>query len=344
MKKLIVNIMACGLSLVSLGQDIHFSQTAQTPLWVNPATTGVYDGWERVTINHRNQWLGANTQFMTTALSADVNFLKTNRNDAAHVGLGVFLYNDVGGDAKFGTRQGSVSLSGILPAGNGHILSAGIQGGIGNKSGNVNALVFESQWNGDEFDTENLPGDFNGLQSMSYIDVSGGLYWEYDGSKNSFARNEVMKFKFGVAGYHLNAPNLEYYNGSSERLFRKYVAHVGLEKEISGSKWLVEVNGVQFAQGPHYQTILGVIGKYRFTNGTKVTGNSQDAYFGFGMYTRIKDAIIPTMLVDWKGFHFGMSYDVTLSALRKTHGGGSLEFSLAYRNLNHALFKRRRFY
>lgn len=344
MKKLLLNIAICGLSTVTIAQDIHFSQTAQTPLWINPAATGVFDGWERVTINHRNQWLGANTQFMTTAIGADMNLLKTNRNDAAHLGLGVFLYNDVGGDAKFGTRQASLSLSGILPAGNGHTLSAGLQGGLGSKSGDVSKLVFESQWNGEEFDTDNLPGDYDGLQSFNYIDVSAGLYWEYDGNKNSFARNEVMKFKFGLAGYHLNAPTLKYYNGSSEKLLRKYVAHIGFEKEISGSEWLIEANGVQFVQGPHFQTILGLLAKYRFADGTKITGNSQDAYFGFGMYTRIKDAIIPTVLVDWKGFHFGISYDVTLSALRKTHGGGSLEFSLAYRNLNHALFKRRRFY
>ena len=51
-------MMMCG---TSYAQDLHFGQTAQTPLLVNPACAGVFDGWERVILNHRNQWLGANT-------------------------------------------------------------------------------------------------------------------------------------------------------------------------------------------------------------------------------------------------------------------------------------------
>jgi hypothetical protein len=47
-------------------------------------------------------------------------------------------------------------------------------------------------------------------------------------------------------------------------------------------------------------------------------------------------------MLDWKGFRFGVSYDVTISALRNAYNGGSLEFTLAYTNLSHALFKGRR--
>ena len=81
--------------------------------------------------------------------------------------------------------------------------------------------------------------------------------------------------------------------------------------------------------------------RYRFKDGTKITGYSQDAYFGFGAYYRLKDALIPSFLIDWRGFKFGVSYDVTLSTMRKAYSGGSLEFSLSYTNLSHALFKSR---
>ena len=56
----------------------------------------------------------------------------------------------------------------------------------------------------------------------------------------------------------------------------------------------------------------------------------------------LKDAIIPTFQVDWKGFRFGISYDNTYSTLRKAAGMSSIEFSLSYVNLHHALFKQRR--
>jgi hypothetical protein len=98
----------------------------------------------------------------------------------------------------------------------------------------------------------------------------------------------------------------------------------------------------QFFQGPHMETLLGAMLRYRFINGTKLTGLSQDAYVGFGAYYRLRDAVIPSVMINWNGFQFGISYDVTVSSMRKAYRGGSLEFSLSYTNLSHALFKSRR--
>ncbi len=82
--------------------------------------------------------------------------------------------------------------------------------------------------------------------------------------------------------------------------------------------------------------------KYRFEDGGKITGFTRDAFVGLGFYTRLRDAISPTLQIEWKGFHFGVSYDVTLSTMRYGYKGGSLEFSLGYTNQKHALFKTRR--
>ena len=57
---------------------------------------------------------------------------------------------------------------------------------------------------------------------------------------------------------------------------------------------------------------------------------------------RVKDAIIPSIMVDYKGFKFGISYDATISKLRRAYGGGSLEFSLSFSNLHKGLFKSAR--
>ena len=92
MKKTVTLAVAiCALHTLS-AQDLHFAQTAQTPLLINPAAAGVFDGWERAIINHRNQWLGAGTQFMTTNISVDANIWKAPRNDRAHMGLGLLFY------------------------------------------------------------------------------------------------------------------------------------------------------------------------------------------------------------------------------------------------------------
>jgi type IX secretion system PorP/SprF family membrane protein len=332
-------ILMCGLAW---SQDVHFTQTAQTPQLINPAATGVYDGWERVIINHRNQWLGAGTQFMTTAISADANLGKSRMNDKAHVGLGVLFYNDIGGDSRWGMQRGSLSLSGILPAGNGHVFSAGIQGGFANRSADLSRVTWASQWNGSGFDQTIVPGEANTGTSFTYMDAAAGIFYTFDGGQNTFQRNNDFKIQFGVSGYNLNRPTLRYVTVNSDRLHRKFVAHANVVADVVGSRISIDGSIAQFIQGPHLETIAGLMLRYRFNDGTKITGNFQDAFFGFGMYYRHKDAIAPSVMVDWKGFRFGMSYDVTVSALRKAYRGGSLEFSLSYSNLSHALFKSRR--
>lgn len=329
---------------IFIAQDLHFSQTAQTPLLINPGATGVFNGWERAIINQRNQWMGATTKFTTTNVSADVNILKDELNPGAYLGLGVMFYNDIGGDGNFGNQNGSLTLSGIIPTDKGSTFSMGIQTGFGSRKGDIQKLRFENQWDGEKFDETILSGESNNVNSFAYFDGSAGFYYVYDSKKNTFARNESFKLEMGLAAYHINQPTLKYNGISADKLYRKYVGHASIIKEIVNSPLAIDASVIQFIQGPHYETIFGAMLRYRFQNGTKITGLNQDAYFGFGMYARLKDAIIPTVNVDYKGFKFGISYDITVSALRRASYGGSLEFSLSFTNLNHALFKGRRSY
>lgn len=344
MKKALLTALAF-FSLQSINaQDLHFSQTAQTPLLINPGAAGVFDGWERVNINHRSQWLGGGTQFTTTSIAADLNLWKPRFNDQAYAGLGVMFYNDVGGDSRFGTQMGSITFSGILPMGrSGHILSAGLQGGFGQRKADLTNVTFLNQWNGTAFDPNIISGEQNTMTSFAYMDASAGLYYMFDGGQSTFARNEDFKFQLGIAGYHLNRPEMKYANGfNGDRLHRKFVANAGIVADIPATVFAIDASVLQFAQGGHYETLLGMMLRYRFENATKITGNSHDAFVGVGCYTRIRDGIIPSVMVDWRGFQFGMSYDITLSALRNAYRGGSLEFSLSYINRNDSLFKTRK--
>jgi type IX secretion system PorP/SprF family membrane protein len=345
MKRVYLTILGIGLWVSAFSQDMHFSQSSQTPVFINPAAAGVFDGWERVIINHRNQWLGAATQFMTTAISADVNLGKSELNNRAHFGVGLQFYNDIGGDSKFGNQTGTVTVSGILPmGGSGHMLSVGIQGGLGSRKADLSNVTFMSQWDGatSTFNPLLASGESNTLTSFMYVDASAGLYYIYDGGKNTFSRSNDFKFKFGVAAYHLNKPTLKYISGQEDNLHRKYVGHLGFSTDFVGRPLAMESNVVQFIQGGHYETIFGLMMKYRFENSTKITGNTQDAFVGIGAYYRWGDAAIPSVIVDWKGFHLGISYDITVSELRRAHKGGSLEFSLGFTNLDHSLFKTRK--
>jgi len=334
-------VFLTGLS--ASAQDFHVTQILQSSNLLNPGAVGVYDGWERIAIQQRNQWLGGGATYMTTGVAADANFFKNDRKPKAHLGVGVQFYNDVAGSSGYGLQTGSLAVSGILPVGNGSQLSLGIQGGVGNRSGNMSRLIYDSQWNGNgAYDPTIASGETGSLSSFIYLDASAGLFYQFDGGQSTFARNNDMKFQVGLAGYHLNAPLLKYRSGSQEQLARKYVGMVKYSMDIPNTKLAFDAQFAQFIQGGHFESILGLILRRRFESGGKITGLNQDAFVGLGVYTRLKDAISPTLQVDWKGFHFGVSYDITLSALRYGYKGGSLEFSLSYTNQNNALFKTRR--
>jgi type IX secretion system PorP/SprF family membrane protein len=328
----------CTLHAVS-AQDFHFAQSEQMPLLINPATAGVFDGWERIGINHRTQWVNTGTQFLSTSIAADANLWKSTRRNTAHAGVGILFYNDVAGDSKFGSQQGSLTISGILPAGKTGTISAGIQTGLGQRKADLSGVFFLNQWNGEEFDESLLSGEQNVGTSFIYMDASAGLYYVYNGKKSALSRNSEFKFKFGLSGYHLNGPKLKYVNGSTDRLSRKFVAHASVLGDIPGTKLAVDGSVLQFLQGGHSETLLGIRARYRFEDGKKVRGMNTSAYAGFGLQMRLKDAIIPSLLLDWGGFKFILSYDITISELRRAYSGGSLEFSIVYVNKLQSLFK-----
>ncbi len=155
-----------------IAQDIHFTQSNETSMLINPAATGVFSGWERVTFNHKNQWVSSGTKFFTTSMAADMNLFKPRRGNGAHMGLGFQFYNDIGGDSKFGTRQVLISVSGIVPISDYQQLSGGLQIGVGQKFGDFSKLHFANQFDGESFNTDNPSGEINNLENLMYRETN----------------------------------------------------------------------------------------------------------------------------------------------------------------------------
>ena len=326
---------------VSFGQDIHFTQVATNNMLTNPATTGMFNGWERVSANHKNQWVGAGTKYFTTSVAADVNFLKPKMGNHAYLGMGLQFYNDVGGDSKFGLKQFQMSFSGIVPVGEMHEISAGLQFGVGQRSGDLTGLIFPNQFNGSELDPSINSNEINNLVSFVYPDLGAGLSYHYGNRKVGFTRDDQTDFVFGVAYAHLNHPHLNYRVGYSEKLYGKLTIHANFLKDFSGTTVGIEAFGYEFIQGPHAETLLGALMRIRLSSGSKTTGLTRDAYIKWGLAYRVKDAIAPMFQIQFGSFDVGVTYDITVSKLGQMARSGGLEFSVIYTNRDFALFKGR---
>src|SRR3954470_19629164 len=87
--------MSC-LSLMA--QDPQFTQFYASPLYLNPAFTGLtYE--HRFALNYRNQWPGINTAYTTYMASYDYNISNLNS------GIGLFALQDRAGSSNLVTTQ-----------------------------------------------------------------------------------------------------------------------------------------------------------------------------------------------------------------------------------------------
>src|SRR5215210_746330 len=75
-------------------QDPHFSQFFASPLTLNPAFTGKFDGDLRLAGDYRNQWPSINRAFVTTTLSVDAPIMRNHISATDTWGVGMMGYSD----------------------------------------------------------------------------------------------------------------------------------------------------------------------------------------------------------------------------------------------------------
>src|SRR4028119_1639286 len=98
MKRFFFFFLFSVLLIRAYAQDPNFSQFFASPLTLNPALTGKFDGQLRVAGNYRNQWPTINNAFTTYTVSADFNVLKNNIPEIDQFGVGLLGFRDQSGN------------------------------------------------------------------------------------------------------------------------------------------------------------------------------------------------------------------------------------------------------
>ena len=116
---------------IAPAQDIHFSQFEYSPLNLNPANTGMFDGDQRITAVHRRQWASISAPYQTSGISYD-RLIGNPSEKGNHHNAGLYINSDKAGDGNFGTLQAVLSYSYLFNVGKDsvHFFSAGIQIGF----------------------------------------------------------------------------------------------------------------------------------------------------------------------------------------------------------------------
>jgi len=336
MKKLKVFIFVLFISVLVKAQDPHFSQFFASPLTLNPAFTGKFDGQFRLAANYRNQWPSIPNAYITESGSVDFNLLRSKMGNNV-LGLGFSGLSDQSGNGALKLNYGSISLSyhKSLDAQGYNTIGAGFQGTYSSLGVDRSKLTFQDQIGSSGF-TLPTGETFSSGTNKNYFDVAAGLLFSgsTDGINNYYA---------GVAMYHINMPNTGFYvanrNGASGftpsgwKLQPRTTANAGGSTPISPVLTLSGA-GIFQIQDNSTETVLGAALSANVNKSDDVNDDgTNDVNVYIGSWVRLGDAIIPYIALEFSGLRIGATYDINTSGLSKaTLGQGGMELSLIYIN------------
>jgi len=309
----------CVVSSMS-AQDIHFSQFHRSPLNLNPGYAGYFDGDYRFSGIHRNQWKSVTTPFKTFSGSFDMN-MPFPGSDRSRLGTGIVFNTDKAGDSEYGITQAMLSSSWIHAAGGDsiHFFSAGIQAGFTQHTINYSNLTFDSQFNGDVFDPSLPSNEIFSRDKLFYFDFSLGFSYLY-------VSGERFNIGGGISLQHLFEPKIDFISDASEAKTNRKVA-ADIHSSIGLTENIYLQPGLLFATQKKFSE-LNFGGNLKLLLNRK-PGKILNLYAG--LFLRTSDAIIPTIGLDFNDLHFGLSYDINTSDLKRaSNSRGGYEVSLTY--------------
>ncbi|MFN4255637.1 MAG: PorP/SprF family type IX secretion system membrane protein [Saprospiraceae bacterium] len=318
-KKLLI-LFAGLLALQTVrAQDIHFTQYNMSPMTLNPANIGGFNGTIRVGGIYREQWRSVigGSRFTTPSAWVDAPVIRGFRK-RDWIGVGFMLFQDKAGDgglshgaAKFGAAYHFA----LDKKGNTYLTLGAHYGGEQRKT-DINKYYFEDgiikSGGIDNYDrTKSL--DQNGLSggnsvlNARYTDIDAGIAL-------TSKLNKTTDVKIGVAMYHITRPNYSLLTGgtggvgtTTSDMPRRLVVHgqfnTDLNKKLSFNPTFL----FQSMSGADEIVLQAPFG-YKLNPQKEITLHA-------GLGYRMRDAANLLLGMTKGNLRVGLAYDVNLSSL-----------------------------
>jgi type IX secretion system PorP/SprF family membrane protein len=306
------------------GQDPHFSQFFSSPLTLNPALTGKFDGQYRLSGIYRNQWPAFNNAFITSSFSLDGAILSERLNENNRLALGIYAMTDKSANGILKSNFVAVSCAyhlGLDEDGY-QQLGVGFQGAYASKRLDVAAIKFESQLDLAGQWTRPSNENFNNSQvNVNYFDMNAGLL--YNGSTNG-----SNNYYVGASVYHINSPSEGFMKDGNYQLARRYTLHAG-GYFPTGEITTLYLTALYNQQSTTREVVLGSALGFLLS-----AQNDAPVNFYTGCWTRLNnqyDALIPYIGLDFNSMRMGLTYDINISHLEPgSKSKGGMELTLVY--------------
>jgi type IX secretion system PorP/SprF family membrane protein len=274
-------------------QDFHFSQFYASPLTLNPALTGRFNGDYRLGAIHRSQWSGIQSNsflYQTPGVSSEFNFFNQKAS------LGVLAINDQTNDKTFNTFLGGISF-GYKILFERLQLSFGIQGTYSTTYLDRNKITQGA--------LQIEPTTFENIENF---DFNSGIFANYN-----FEDENILYF--GVAVNHLLSPNDNFViKARDNKLPIKIIFHSGSEIILNDKIKLIP--GFLFAfQANASESNLGGTINYKLTDKSE-----NNLFLNFGIWSRFNylkaESFIPKFGLEYSNLRLLFSYDYNITNIQ----------------------------
>jgi type IX secretion system PorP/SprF family membrane protein len=304
-------------SLNSFAQDHMYSQFFNSPLYLNPALTGQFQGDLRMNLIYRNQFTSVPGSLNYISASIDYNIPKFGG------GIGMLFTRSSEGTAYLAKNN----ISGIYSYSIGSedfVLSFGLQAGITNSTIDWSKLVF-----GDQIDSR--LGFINGsVSAAAQPGFNSKFYFDAGGGINLVAG----EFDLGASLMHVNRPN-ESFTGTPSKLPMRITGHVSYRWDLNPDdnndeeqKSYVIPSVVLYKQSTAQSYSIGF--QYKRSN---INAGLWYRSGGISGPSAVVVSLIFDLFINKDGgekLRLGVSHDVPVSGLNYSNTSGTTEGSLGY--------------
>lgn len=322
MKQLLVILFLLTVLLPEVqAQDPMYTHGFMSPVYLNPAATGMADYDFRMTAVYRRQWLVVPSGMQYFTVSAD-KFIYEHS-----IGVGMMVNSE---------REGFINKLGIngtfskLLCFGTHQLSLGLQAGMYNRKVDYSKLWFADQINNQGI-ISNLPSQVSpNINNKKWVpDFAAGAMWIHNSG-----------LMIGASVHHVNQPDESFTNQEESKLPRRLTLTTRMPFVIGVNKvWdddLLLVPGAIYSMQRKNQTLsLGCEFKTHYIN--------LGLWYRNNMNYRRSDAISITVTLDnFLGrndydnpdkVRAGFAYDATTNGAGLTRTAGSTEGAVTYEHL-----------
>ena len=345
LQKLLVVIFLFFTELVA-AQNSRFSQIGTTPMLLNPALTGRFDGRIRLTglysaqktisakMNYENIALdfkvgkfrsfGDEQTTTTTTSSENKKVTKEAKDEVGNTRKitgywGVGLNYDHGGDKKQALRTSFYSLSLAR-----HFYShRNKYFGIGAQATYADGDL-DLRRQTDAYDQEISTGSFRYPQkNRTDIITSTKHYFDYNIGAYYGMVTEAVGFELGGAMYHLFYPKNDIYNKDDETKLRHRVTANSVLRIKLNNKWGLIQKNIYWQEGLYYRsrTFKDSLNIVAFWAGVELIKTQPKTNYNvnFGLYTRSFRTVMPYLNINLgKIINFRYSYEFPLNSAKYT--------------------------